>query len=189
MTASRLLRALPFRDRRGVAAVEFALFSVVFLVILAGTVDIGNLIFSTYQLDATVSAGAQYAVVNATSVSSTNGATLASSISAVVNNGHGTGGGWSNTVVVNNGPTTTTSDGSPSSSGTALNADRCYCPTGSPGSWSWGSSQICGAGCGGGGIAGKFVSITATRTFTPFFPAWGILSGNTLTRTAMVQVE
>ena len=189
MTASRLLRALPFRDRRGVAAVEFALYSIVFLTILAGTVDIGNQIFSAYQLDATVSAGAQYAVVNAASVGSSGGATLASSISAVVNNGHSTGGGWSNTVVVNNGPSTTTSDGSASSGGTAANADSCYCPSGSPGSWSWGSSQTCGASCTGGGIAGKFVSITASHTFTPFFPTWGFISSNTLTRNAMVQVQ
>jgi len=177
------------RDRRAVAGVEFALNSIVFLIILAGTIDVGNMIFSAYQLDATVSAGAQYAVVSGSSVNSTSGATLANSISAIVNNGHGSGGGWSNTVVVNNGPTTATADGSASSSGTPVNADSCYCPSGTPGSWSWGGSQTCGASCAGGGIAGKFVSITATRTFTPFFPAWAIISSNSLTRTAMVQVQ
>jgi Flp pilus assembly protein TadG len=192
MTIARLSRpvhrVLPFRDRRGVAAVEFALFSVVFLIILAGTVDIGNLIFSEFQLDATVAAGAQYAVVNASSVNSSNGATLASSVSTVVNSGHSSTG-WSNTVVVNNGPSVTTNNGSPNSSGTAANADSCYCPTGSPGSWSWGTSKTCGSSCTGGGKAGKFVTISATRSFTPFFPAWGFISNNTLSRSAMVQVQ
>jgi Flp pilus assembly protein TadG len=186
----RLSQASSRRERQGVAAVEFALYSVVFLAVLAGTVDIGNLIFSEFQLDATVSAGAQFAVVGASNVDSTSGATLASSISSVVNNGHGSGAGWSNTVVVNNGPTVTTSNGSASSSGTAGNADSCYCPTGTPGSWSWGASKVCGSGCTGGGIAGKFVSVTASRGITPFFPGWAYVTGSTtLTRYAMVQVQ
>ena len=187
--ACRYCRAIAPGERKGVASVEFALYSIVFLILLAGTVDIGNLIFSEFQLDATVAAGAQYAVVNANNVNSTSGATLASSISAVVNNGHVSGDGWSNTVVVNNGPTTATSAGSPTSSGTASNADNCYCPTGSPGSWTWGSTVTCGAGCSGSGTAGKFVSITASRTYARFFPSWSFFSGNTLTRSAMVQVD
>jgi len=193
MTASQFLRrfhrAFSCRERQGVAAIEFALYAIVFLIILAGTVDVGNLIFSEFQLDATVAAGAEFAVVNSSSVNSTGGATLASSISAAVNNGHGSGAGWSNTVVVNNGPTVATSNGSASSSGTATNADSCYCPTGSPGSWSWGTSKTCGSSCTGGGIAGRFVSIAASRTITPFFPAWGfVTNGTTLNRYAIVEV-
>jgi Flp pilus assembly protein TadG len=186
----RLCGAFSRRERQGVAAIEFALYSVVFLIVLAGTVDIGNLIFSEFQLDASVSAGAQYAVINASAVDSASGATLATSISAVVNNGYGSGSGWSNTVVVNNGPTVTTSNGSASSSGTANNANSCYCPTGTPGSWSWGTAKTCGSSCTGGGIAGKFVSVTANRGITPFFPGWAFVTGSTtLTRYAMVQVQ
>ena len=185
-------RPLARRERQGFATVEFALYSVVFLVILAGTVDVGNLIFSQFQLDAQVAAGAQYAVVNAKNVSSTGGAALASSISAVVNNGQGAGAGWSNTVVVNNGPTVATSGGTPSASGTAANADSCYCPTGSPGSWTWGAAIACGSNCSAtsNDTGGKFVSIVATRTVAPFFPAWGfVTAGDTVTSAAMVQVQ
>jgi len=172
-------------ERNGVAAIEFALYATIFLVVLAGTVDIGNLIFAEFQLDNAVEAGAEYALVNNAAATSSGGVTLANSISSIVNNGHGSGGGWSNTVVVNNGPTTTTSNGSPTASGTAGSAASCYCPTGSPGSWTWGAAKTCNSSC----TAGVFVSIVATRNIAPFFPAWGFVTNSTtLTRSAMVQV-
>lgn len=193
MSIARLLHrfacVLSLRERQGVAAIEFALYSVVFLSILAGTVDIGNLIFSEFQLDQSIAAGAQYAVVNATQVSSSGGGALASSISTVVNNGHTSSGGWTNTVVVNNGPTATTTNGTVSSSGTAANADNYYCPTGTPGSWTWGAGKTSGASCGSNVIAGKFVTISASRSIAPFFPAWGFVTNGTITHYAMVQVQ
>jgi len=185
----RCCRAVSRRERTGVAAIEFALYSVVFLSILAGTVDIGNLIFSEFQLDASISSGAQYAVVNASLVESTDGPTLAKSISAIVNNSHTNSGGWTNTVVVNNGPTVTTTNDTASSSGTASNADSYYCPTGTPGSWTWGSAKTAGTSCGSNKIAGKFVTITSSRTLAPFFPAWGFVTNGTITRYAIVQVQ
>jgi len=187
--AHSLHRVVSRGERAGVAAIEFALYSTVFLAILAGTVDIGNLIFSEFQLDAQVAAGAQYAVIGASNVDSSSGASLASSVSTIVNNSRGSGAGWSNTVVINNGPSVTTTNGTPSSSGTAANADSCYCLTGTPGSWSWGGAQSCGNTCTGGGTAGKFVTITATRTIVPFFPSWAYFSNNTLARSAVVQTQ
>ena len=65
-----VLRPLAARENEGVAAVEFALCATVFLTILAGTVDIGLLLYTTSKLDAAVSAGAQYAENNASLVSS-----------------------------------------------------------------------------------------------------------------------
>ena len=185
----RLARILSRHERRGIASIEFAIYSIVFLSILAGTVDVGNLIFSEFQIDSSIAAGAQYAVINASLVESTDAATLAGSISAIVNNGHTSSGGWTNTVVVNNGPTVVTTSGTPSSSGSAANADNYYCPTGTPGSWTWGAAKTSGASCGGSVFSGKFVTISSSRTVAPFFPAWAFVTSGTISRYAMVQVQ
>lgn len=183
-----LLRVLSAAESAGVAAVEFAIYGTLVLTIFAGTVDIGILMFIEFQIDFAVSAGAQYAAVNAANVNSTSGATLATSISNVVANANGTG--WEDgAIVVNNGPTATVTGGSAASSGTASNADNCYCPTGSLSSWSWGGFQTCGSSCTGGGVAGKFVTITASRSFTPLFPTFGFVQNGTISRGALVQTQ
>jgi hypothetical protein len=161
----------------------------VFLVILAGTVDVGLLIYTEEQVDAAVIAGAQYAVVNAADVSSANGSTLATTIAGVVTNVNGSN--WASSgVCVNNGPTATANGGTaPTCSGTASNADDFYCPTGTPGSWSWGSSVAQGSSCTGGGIGGKFVTITAGRSFTSLFPTFGLVQSGTISRSVLVETE
>ena len=165
--APRILRE---RADRGVAAVEFALASTVFLVILAGVVDVGSYIYTTAQLDAAVSAGAQYAENNAALVAS-NAAGLSSDIAGVVNNTNGTG--WAtSTVNVNN----------------SNDATGCYCPTGTTGNWSWGGAVTCASACAGGGVAGQFVTITATRNFTSLFPSLG-LTPSTIRRSAIVETQ
>jgi Flp pilus assembly protein TadG len=154
-------------DTSGVAALEFAFIAAVFLVILAGTVDVGLLIYTEEQVDAAVIAGAQYAA----DVSSANGSTLATAIAGVAN-----------------GPTATANGGTaPTGSGTASNADDFYCPT--PGSWSWGSSVAQGSSCAGRGIGGKFVTITAGRSFTSLFPTFGLVQSGTISRNVLVETE
>jgi hypothetical protein len=103
-------------------------------------------------------------------VTSASGAALASNIATMVTT--------SGVVVVNNGPKVTITNGAPSSSGTATNANSCYCPTGSPTSWAWGSAVICGNACTGGGLAGKFVTVTASFNFTPLFLSYGFVIGS-----------
>lgn len=165
--APRILRE---RADDGVAAVEFALLATVFLIFLAGVVDVGSFIYTTAQLDAAVNAGAQYAENNAALVAS-NAASLSSDIAGVVDNTNGTG--WAtSTVNVNN----------------SNDATGCYCPIGSPGSWSWGSSVTCQSACGGGGVAGQFVTITATRNFTSLFPSFGF-TPSTISRSAIVETQ
>jgi Flp pilus assembly protein TadG len=105
-------------EHAGAAAVEFALFLPFFVLILAGTFDLWYLIYTASQLTAAVSAGALYAADNATMVS-TSPATLQVIIQDVVANANGAN--WATSAVdVNNGDTA-----------------HCYCPTGSPGSWTW----------------------------------------------------
>src|SRR5262249_35132117 len=127
-------------------------------------------------------------ICNVGGVNSTSGASLATSISNVVANANGAG--WEDgTIVVNNGPAVTVAGGSAASSGTASNADNCYCPSGSPSSWSWGSSKTCGSSCTGGGVAGKFVTITASRSVTPLFPTFGFVQNGTISRSALVETQ
>src|SRR5215469_13925078 len=110
------------QDARGIAAVEFALMTPVLCFLLVGAIDLGGALFTRFQLDSAVAAGANIAQVEAANVSSTNGATLASNIASIVENSAGSG--WANdTVVVNNGPTTTvTNGGTPSNGGSASDA-------------------------------------------------------------------
>lgn len=176
------------RANSGVAAIEFALIVPVFLTIFVGMIDLGEILYTDYQLDSAVAAGAEYAAVNATEVNSTSGATLASNIATVVENANGTA--WANNgVVVNNGPSVTVQGGSVSPGGTASNADQCYCPTGTPPGWSWGSAATCGSTCPNGGVAGKFVTVTATVSYTPLLSTYGLVQNGTLTQSAVVETQ
>lgn len=177
-----------WRSRAGLAAIEFAFVMPIFLMLLVGAVDLGMMLFEDYKLDQAVAAGAEYAAVNPSSVSSSGGATLATSIATTVEDANATS--WANDqVVVNDGPSVTVTNGTFSNSGTASNADSCYCPTGSPPNWTWGSAQTCGASCSGGGTAGKFVTITATVSYTPLLTLYGIIGSRTLRQSATVETQ
>jgi hypothetical protein len=166
----RALRVLSSRENAGVAAVEFAICGSVFLMAVAGTVDIGLLLYAEFQLDTAVNAGGQFAIDNAATVGS-NPSALSSDILSIVNNLNSTG---SNSVNVNN-----SNDGS-----------GCYCPTGTPGNWSWGGTVGCGTACAsGGGIGGQFVTITASRTVSPIFPTFGFVQNGTISRSVLVETQ
>jgi Flp pilus assembly protein TadG len=170
---NRLLRSVHSfrRESAGVAAIEFAIYALVFMMIVAATVDIGLLLFATSELDAAVSAGAEYAVNNA-SLAASNPSTLSSDIASVVDNAIGSS--WaSSTVNVNN----------------SNDSSHCYCPTGTPGSWTWGSTVTCGSACTGGGVGGQFVTITASRSISPLFSTFGFVPSGTVSRSALVETE
>lgn len=176
------------RANQGAAAVEIALYSVVFLPLLGNTIDVGMLIYTHFQLDAVVAAAAQYAMINAANVNSSNGASLASSVAALVANGHSSG--WANsTVVVNNGPSASVTNGSTSSSGVASNADNYYCPTGSTGNWIWGSAVAAGSSCGTNLTGGKFVTVSGSRKYTSIFPGISVVRTGPISDSVIVQVQ
>jgi Flp pilus assembly protein TadG len=186
--ALRARLASLWRSRDAIAAIEFAFVMPVFLILLVGVVDFGMALLDDYRLDQAVAAGAEYAAVNAADVNSTSGATLASSIATAVEDANGTS--WANdVVVVNDGPTETVTNGTATASGTAANANNCYCPTGSPPNWSWGSSATCGSTCSGGGVAGKFVTIAATVTYTPFIGLYNFIGTKTLQQNTVVETQ
>jgi Flp pilus assembly protein TadG len=183
----RLFTALA-ADTGGVAAVEFAIFAIVFLILLAGTIDIGNVLFTEFELDSAVAAGAQAAAVNTAQVNSTQGASLANAIATTVANANGAG--WASvTVVVNNGPAASISNGSTSSGGNASAADSYYCLTGTPGNWSWGGAVTAGSTCTGNIKAGQFVTITAQRTVSSFFPKFGFVPNGPIVQAAAVETQ
>jgi Flp pilus assembly protein TadG len=189
--ASRLFSFATFlrRDRSGVSAVEFALISPVFLLILAGTVDIGGSLKAKFELSTAVSAGSNYALLNGDKVNSSGGSALAGNIMAVVASGlSGNGGGVQ--VVINNGAAVAydANTSTATQSGTAANADLCYC-TGSSGAVAWSTPVACGSVCGTGTIAGKFVTITASKPYTPIFGGLGIVQNGSITVQSVVQPQ
>jgi Flp pilus assembly protein TadG len=187
-SAAPHLARLAARCREGIAAVEFAILVPIYLIILVGMVDLAGMLFTSYQLESAVAAAAQYAAVNSANVSGTNGSTLASAIASIVESANGSTSA-SGAVVVNNGPTVTLTGGSAASGGTAGNANSCYCPSGVPPSWTWGSAVVCGSTCAGGSLAGKFVAITASVPYTPLLTTFGLIKNGSLTQSALVQAQ
>ena len=78
--ASRLKRGLLdlLRSRRGVAVVEFALLAPVLLIAVMGLASFGLVVFQKMQLNSAAHAGAQLALVDASSTSAIENAVLAS---------------------------------------------------------------------------------------------------------------
>lgn len=187
---SRVHRRRPsLLDEGGASAVEFSLILPVFCLLMVGTIDVGGVLYSKFRLDSAVSAGANYALVNAAHVGSTSGSALASSIASVLNSTTSAGATTSGSVLVNNGPRATLTGGVITTSGTASNADSCYCPTGSVANLVWGSSQTCGSSCSGGGLAGKFVVIMTSKPHTASFSNYGLVQGGTVSSAMLVQAQ
>jgi Flp pilus assembly protein TadG len=175
-------------DEAGAMAAEFALIAPIFALILVGAVDFGGVLYVEFGLNAAVSAAADYTLVKASNVSSANGAALASQLVSITSSSHATN--WATaTVVVNNGPSATGTSSSTTTSGTAANADLCYCPTISGSTVTWGAAVTCGAACAGGSLAGKFVTISAARTYAPIFGSFGIVTNNAIASSTVVQVQ
>lgn len=174
------------RSIDGVSAVEFALLAPIFGLLIAATVDLGGMLSTRFVLDSVVSAGANYALVNAAKVTPTNAAGVASAIGAIAASSSNAASG---TVVVNNGPTATVANGAVTSSGSASNAGLCYCPTISSSTINWGSSASCGSTCASGGLAGKFVLVKMQQTYTPLLINYGMTQSGAITVQTVVQVQ
>jgi Flp pilus assembly protein TadG len=181
---STLLSRLANHD--GAAAVEFALLTPVLALVLAGAVDFGGVVFQRFNLDNSVSSAANFAINSKSNVNGTNGATVASTLATILTTGGTTGG----SVVVNNGPSVTITNGVASTATNSTNADSCYCPSRSGSTITWGGAATCGSACGTGSKAGKFIAISATRTYTPLFSNYGFIDANQQISTlAVIQTE
>jgi Flp pilus assembly protein TadG len=176
-------------DERGTSAVEFAMIAPVFGLLLIGTIDFGAAIYDRFALNGAVSAAADYAIINASSVNSANGRSLAQSLGNILSSGPGAD--WANAAVtVNNGPSATLSGGVLTLGGSSSPADLCYCPTpASGGGVNWGSSMTCGSSCSGGGVAGKYVTLAASVRFTSMFGSSGLIPSQTFTTSSVVETQ
>jgi Flp pilus assembly protein TadG len=173
---------------KGTAAIELALIAPMLLILFAGVIDFGRAFHDEIALSGAVAAAADYALLNASSVNSTSAGSLAATLSGIVANANGAA--WANaTVTVNDGATSTVTGGSTTSSGTAANANLCFCPTGTAGGPIWGSAGTCGTSCTGGTLAGKFVTISGTRQFSAIFTTYGWVNNRSLHQSTIVQVQ
>jgi Flp pilus assembly protein TadG len=189
---SRLPVRLPGRllkRSHGTAAVELALIAPMLLTLFAGIIDFARVFDQEIALSGVVASAAQYALLNVASINSSSAASLAATLSGIVANSNGAA--WAGaTVSVNGGATSTVASGSTTSSGTAANANSCWCPTGaSSAAWAFGTAATCGSACTGGTLAGKFVTITGTRAFSAIFGNFGLISNRTLHQSAIVQAQ
>jgi Flp pilus assembly protein TadG len=181
-------RAIPWRCRRGVAALEFCVIAPMFILMLAGLIDLGNVMWLRMRLEASVSAATNVALQNPTMVSAASGASLASNMASVL--GANLGATLqSGTVIVNNGPAVSVSNGVQTASGTAANANSCYCPSGTGSPWTWGSAVTCASACANGAYGGKYVTVAETQTYQPLFSTYGMVKNNQVSASAIVQVQ
>ena len=177
-----------FRRRSGTAAVEMALISPMLMILLAGIIDFGRAYQEEIELSSAVAAASQYALLNVANINSSNAASLATTLSGIVANTNGAA--WAGaTVTVNDGATNAIAGGVATASGTAANADSCWCPTGASAAWNWGSAATCGSTCAGGTLAGKFVTVSGTRQFTAIFTAYGLIGNIALQQSTIVQAQ
>lgn len=167
----------------GASAVEFALLVPVMLLILVAILDLGSNILLRLSLTQSLSSATNYALVSADSVSASAGAALAGRIGTLVPAEKDV------TISINNGPSYTRTAGSVSTGGTASNADKCWCPTGTAEAVNWGSATSCGAACADGSRAGKYVVIATSQTYTPIFTTYGLVPAGPVVSHAMVQVK
>ena len=111
---------------RGVATVEFAMLSPVLILILAAITDFGLVLHKKAQLDASVSAAANYALLQSEGLSSSNASQLAIKTATVLIGS--SSGNTEATVLVNNALKLIVADGKATSQPGVGSADSCYCP-------------------------------------------------------------
>lgn len=195
MKSIRLAAGLPRiakqfrRAESGLSTVEFALVVPILLLVLAGVVDLGGALKTKFDLNSAVTAGANYALVNAANIKSSTSSQLAGQIAAIAK-GSLSGGSGEVHVTINNGAAVTFVAGETTSGGDASNADKCYCPARSGSNISFGTSVTCGTACAsGGGTAGKFVTIRASKPYNPLFGGLGIVQDGNISVQAVVQPQ
>jgi Flp pilus assembly protein TadG len=155
-------------DRRGVAAVEFALIAPILLLLLGGVADFGLLMSGKSQLANGVAQGVEYALLTGSRVS-------AASVQTAVQNGSARSGMSASVIVSVTGP-------------------ACYCVSGQPAvlpasSTPLSSSYTCTGTCPASGQApGAYLIITASYAYQPLMPLYSKLSNPTVTETVTLRL-
>ncbi len=187
----RLMRAIRRLESnaQGFVEVEFALTVGMLALLLVATIEFGNLLSIKLRLEGAVAAAANFALKNASNVNSTGGAALAASTAIILRDS--VSSQWADAdVLVNNGPgVNLSSQHGAVTRGVAANANKCYCPTRSSSSLTWGNALPCGSTCSVRGYAGKFVILSGSRLYQPLFSSFGVIESGRIEATATVQTE
>jgi Flp pilus assembly protein TadG len=166
-----MMRVIPplTRDRRGVAAVEFALIAPVLLILLGGVADFGLIMTARSQLANGVAQGVQYTLLTGPSAT-------VSGISTAVQAGASRSGLTQAVTVTVNGP-------------------ACYCLSGRPAALSTTSTALsatntCAGTCPAGTIGpGAYARVTATFTYEPLMPFYSNIAATTVADTSTVRLR
>jgi Flp pilus assembly protein TadG len=157
-------------DRRGIAAVEFALVAPLLLALLGGAVDFGLMMSGKSQLENGLAQGVQYAQLQGPGVS-------AAAIQSAVKNGSSRAG-LTNLVTV------------------AVTGPACYCVSGSPAALSTPSAPLsspglkCAGTCPGTGTApGAYVIINTSYVYQPMMPLYSRITSTTVAGTATARLQ
>lgn len=154
-------------DRRGVAAVEFALIAPVLLLMLGGVADFGLLMTGKSQLANGVAQSAAYALLTGVHVS-------AASVQTAVQSGSARAG-MSASVTVN------------------VTGPACYCVSSQPAvlpasSTPLSASYACTGTCPSGQAPGAYLIITASYSYQPLMPLYSHLSTPIVTETVTLRL-
>jgi Flp pilus assembly protein TadG len=157
-------------DRRGVAAVEFAIIAPVLLLLLGGLADYGLLMVGKGQLANGLAQGAQYALLQGPSVSGTTVKTVVQSAAAR--------SGVTGTVTV------------------TVTGPACYCVTGGKPaaltlpSTALSASHTCTGTCPSPAAApGAFLIIKASYVYQPLMPLYSKITNTTASETVTARLK
>jgi Flp pilus assembly protein TadG len=202
----QLLNALPrrlapvidtaLRDTRGVSALEFAIMATIYSVVLAGVVNVSGAIYTRFQLETAIASAQSYVLTQTGSVNAASAASLGDTLARMTHHAAGSIRPEAD-IDVNDGAedqdaedtTASGEDDTVTATGTAAQADSCYCPTVAGNAVTWGTSKTCGSTCLGGGVAGKYVFTKAVATYTPLIPIAGVTSSSTVTCSSLTRVK
>lgn len=158
------------RAESGMAGVEFALIAPLFVLILAGTVEIALILHAQFHLNAQVSVAANYSLINGGQIGEGKAEALSLALLQLLEGGvHAI----ETSVDVNAGG----------------GADAYYCPSNDGGSISWGPARDFLAPCADESSAGQFIAIEASAQPPSLFGGFGLTDGGSVSARAIVRVK
>ncbi len=171
-------------EQSGSAGVEFALIAPVFVLLLAAIFEIGLVMRAQFGLIASVSAAANHTLSVGSTIDSGSAQTVAATLAALA-----AGTDRAAAVNLNNAVTARSDQGNIEVQDSGGDVTACYCAARLEGEFSWGGVTSCGAPCGDGSVAGRFVEISAQVPFNPIMGFYGAFIDQTLQNAAVVRLQ
>ncbi|HEX7855159.1 MAG TPA: TadE family protein [Sphingobium sp.] len=168
-----VMRYRKAKEERGVATVEFALWSSLLFLVLAPCLDFGLFLMRSGRLSAAASQGAMlaYTMRNANTVD-------VDKLTQYVNGASGLTAGTVTTALSCN--------GGAQSCSVAPTSRACVCTGSTPGTFT--ASAACGSACPTGSTSGFYLTVQSGHNYTPIFPnPW--LNGRQLVSSTTVRLQ